>query len=219
MAGSSNLVGVDIGGTFTDLVGCIDGKIVISKSSTVPADPTQGVADTLRLAGCDMPALSEVLHGSTVAINTVLERKGARTALITTKGFRDVYAIGGNALAARLSGVPVDARLILVYAVSGLMAGAGAIVLAGRMNSGFPLAGVGAEDVGLGSDGRREHQGRPERGSRGDADLPGAEVRPPHCHVVGRGPQGLPCRRGVRRHEMVRAQLHGGLGFHRRRCL
>jgi ribose transport system permease protein len=62
----------------------------------------------------------------------------------TTWG-RDVYAIGGNALAARLSGVPVDARLILVYALSGLMAGTGAIVLAGRMNSGFPLAGMGAE--------------------------------------------------------------------------
>jgi N-methylhydantoinase A len=92
-----NLVGVDIGGTFTDLVGCIDGQIVTSKASTVPVDPTQGVADTIDLAKCDMTRLSEVLHGSTVAINTVLERKGARTALITTKGFRDVYAIGrGN---------------------------------------------------------------------------------------------------------------------------
>lgn len=58
---------------------------------------------------------------------------------------RDIYAIGGNPQAARLSGVPVDARLILVYTVSGLMAAAGAIVLAGRMNAGFPLAGVGAE--------------------------------------------------------------------------
>jgi N-methylhydantoinase A len=97
MASYQNLVGVDIGGTFTDLVGCIDGKIVTSKSSTVPADPTQGVADTLKLAHCDMAGLTEVLHGSTVAINTVLERKGAVTALITTKGFRDVYAIGrGN---------------------------------------------------------------------------------------------------------------------------
>ena len=92
-----NLVGVDIGGTFTDLVGCIDGRIVTSKASTVPADPTQGVADTLRLADCDMTRLAEVLHGSTTAINTVLERKGALTALVTTKGFRDVYAIGrGN---------------------------------------------------------------------------------------------------------------------------
>jgi N-methylhydantoinase A len=96
-----NLVGVDIGGTFTDLVGCVDGRIVTSKASTVPADPTQGVAETLRLAQCDMSYLSELLHGSTIAINTVLERKGARTALITTKGFRDVYAIGrGNRIEA-----------------------------------------------------------------------------------------------------------------------
>jgi ribose transport system permease protein len=62
----------------------------------------------------------------------------------TTVG-RDIYAIGGNPQAARLSGVPLDARLILVYTLSGLMAGAAAIVLAGRMNSGFPLAGAGAE--------------------------------------------------------------------------
>jgi ribose transport system permease protein len=62
----------------------------------------------------------------------------------TTAG-RDVYAIGGNPQAAMLSGVPVDARLILVYALSGLMAGAASVVLAGRMNSGFPLAGTGAE--------------------------------------------------------------------------
>jgi len=62
----------------------------------------------------------------------------------TTVG-RDIYAIGGNPQAARLSGVPLDARLILVYTLSGLMAGAAAIVLAGRMNSGFPLAGSGAE--------------------------------------------------------------------------
>lgn len=96
-----NIVGTDIGGTFTDLVGCIDGKIVTSKTSTVPADPTEGVATSLKLAGCDMKSLSEVLHGSTIAINTVLERKGARTALITTRGFRDVYAIGrGNRIEA-----------------------------------------------------------------------------------------------------------------------
>jgi len=62
----------------------------------------------------------------------------------TTIG-RDIYAVGGNPQAARLSGVPVDARLVLVYALSGFTAAAGAIVLAGRMNSGFPLAGVGGE--------------------------------------------------------------------------
>jgi N-methylhydantoinase A len=96
-----NIVGVDIGGTFTDLVGCIDGRIVTSKTSTVPADPTRGVAESLALARCRAPALSELLHGSTIAINTVLERKGARTALITTRGFRDTYAIGrGNRIEA-----------------------------------------------------------------------------------------------------------------------
>jgi N-methylhydantoinase A len=89
-----NIVGVDIGGTFTDLVGVIDGEVVTSKTSTVPADPTAGVAQSLRLAHCDPRTLAEVLHGSTIAINTVLERKGAHTALLTTKGFRDVYGIG-----------------------------------------------------------------------------------------------------------------------------
>jgi N-methylhydantoinase A len=89
-----NIVGVDIGGTFTDLVGVIDGKVVTAKTSTVPADPTAGVAESLRLAHCLPRGLAELLHGSTIAINTVLERKGAQTALLTTRGFRDVYAIG-----------------------------------------------------------------------------------------------------------------------------
>ncbi|HZO45481.1 MAG TPA: hydantoinase/oxoprolinase family protein, partial [Xanthobacteraceae bacterium] len=92
-----SIVGVDIGGTFTDLVGYQNGGIVTSKCSTVPADPTEGAAQALRLAGCDLAAMDELLHGSTIAINTVLEKNGARTALITTAGFRDVYAIGrGN---------------------------------------------------------------------------------------------------------------------------
>ncbi len=87
-------VGVDIGGTFTDLVGLSGGDIIIAKSSTVVADPTRGVADCLELAAAELPGIGEFLHGSTIAINTVLERKGAITALITTEGFRDVYAIG-----------------------------------------------------------------------------------------------------------------------------
>ena len=72
-----NIVGVDIGGTFTDLVGCIDGEIVTSKCSTVPADPTRGRGGEPALAHCRMPALAEVLHGSTIAINTVLETQAA----------------------------------------------------------------------------------------------------------------------------------------------
>jgi N-methylhydantoinase A len=92
-----SIVGVDIGGTFTDLVGYQNGGIVTSKCSTVPTDPTEGAAEALRVAGCDLAAMDELIHGSTIAINTVLEKSGARTALVTTAGFRDVYAIGrGN---------------------------------------------------------------------------------------------------------------------------
>ena len=92
-----SVIGVDIGGTFTDLVGYRDGAIVTSKTSTIPADPTEGIAAALSLAGCDLTTMDELIHGSTIAINTVLEHKGARTALITTEGMRDVYAIGrGN---------------------------------------------------------------------------------------------------------------------------
>lgn len=87
-------VGVDIGGTFTDLVAIRDGGIVVSKSSTIVDDPTKGVADCVEIAGISTAEINEFLHGSTIAINTVLERKGATTALLTTEGFRDVYAIG-----------------------------------------------------------------------------------------------------------------------------
>jgi ribose transport system permease protein len=62
----------------------------------------------------------------------------------TTIG-RDIYAIGGNKQAAVLCGIPVNSRLTLVYAISGGLAGLAAILLAGRMNSGYPLAGTGAE--------------------------------------------------------------------------
>ena len=89
-------VGIDIGGTFTDLVGLRNGEIVIDKTSTTPDDPTRGVADALSGVDADISAISDFLHGTTIAINTVLERKGANTALITTKGFRDVYAMGRN---------------------------------------------------------------------------------------------------------------------------
>jgi N-methylhydantoinase A len=92
-----SIVGVDIGGTFTDLVGYQHGTIITSKTSTVPADPTEGAATALRLAQCDVVAMDELIHGSTIAINTVLENSGAKTALVTTEGFRDVYAMGrGN---------------------------------------------------------------------------------------------------------------------------
>src|SRR5260370_5751159 len=92
-----SIVGIDIGGPFTDLVGYETGAIVTAKTLTVPSDRTGGAETALRFAGCDVPGIRELLHGSTIAINTVLERSGAVTALITTEGFRDVYALGrGN---------------------------------------------------------------------------------------------------------------------------
>ena len=92
-----SIVGIDIGGTFTDLVGYQGDVVITAKTLTVPADPTVGAATALCLAGCDVTGVRELLHGSTIAINTVLEHRGAVTALVTTEGFRDIYALGcGN---------------------------------------------------------------------------------------------------------------------------
>jgi N-methylhydantoinase A len=90
----SAVVGVDIGGTFTDLVAFGEQGLVCSKSATTADAPANGVADCLKLAGLAPHDVAELLHGSTIAINTVLERKGTATALLTTRGFADVYAIG-----------------------------------------------------------------------------------------------------------------------------
>ena len=90
---------VDIGGTFTDFLGydSATGRLLSSKSPTTPARLEQGIRECLEKAGVSVNAIDALVHGSTVAINTVLERKGARTALIVTKGTRDVYKIGrGN---------------------------------------------------------------------------------------------------------------------------
>ena len=89
-------VGVDIGGTFTDFVGMgDDGRLIISKFSTTPAELTEGVENCFGKAGLHkLSTVEQILHGSTTAINTIIQRVGAKTALITTRGFRDVYEIG-----------------------------------------------------------------------------------------------------------------------------
>src|SRR6201996_369358 len=92
-------VAVDIGGTFTDIALLADsGLIHQSKLSSTPADPSiaviEGVAQLLAELSIDPAAVAEVLHGTTVGSNTILQRKGARTGLITTRGFRDVLEIG-----------------------------------------------------------------------------------------------------------------------------
>jgi N-methylhydantoinase A len=92
-------VAIDIGGTFTDLVGFDDkaGRFVDAKSLTTPHDLVQGIIDCLHKSGLSAGAIGELIHGSTIAINTLIERTGAKTALVVTNGTRDVYIIGrGN---------------------------------------------------------------------------------------------------------------------------
>jgi N-methylhydantoinase A len=91
MRGSS--VGVDVGGTFTDLVAIVDGELRTAKVPSVPDDQAVGVAAALRAAGVEDAAVDVLAHGTTVATNALLERRGARTALVTTEGFRDVIEI------------------------------------------------------------------------------------------------------------------------------
>ncbi len=87
-------VGVDVGGTFTDLVAVVDGELVIAKVPSAPGAEARGIAAALRAAGVDAAAVGVLAHGTTVATNALLERRGARTALVTTEGFRDVIEIG-----------------------------------------------------------------------------------------------------------------------------
>ncbi len=86
----------DIGGTFTD-VAAFDvrsRKLLLGKTLSTPAHLVEGINTGVAQAGADVGDASLFMHGSTIAINTMLERTGARTALITTEGFRDVYEIG-----------------------------------------------------------------------------------------------------------------------------
>ena len=93
-------IGVDTGGTFTDIVMRIDGDLFTHKVLSTPQNPAhaviQGVDEILRLNNTDAEQL-EIVHGSTVATNALLERRGARIALVTTKGFEDILEIGRQA--------------------------------------------------------------------------------------------------------------------------
>jgi N-methylhydantoinase A len=89
----------DIGGTFTDLVAYDEatGQLLLGKASSTPRAFAQGILDAIESSATPLEAVSYVVHGCTVVINAITERKGAKTALITTEGFRDVLEIGrGN---------------------------------------------------------------------------------------------------------------------------
>lgn len=83
-------VGIEVGGTFTDLVAVDGGQVTIAKVSSTPATPDIGAFASLKAADIAPAGIADLVHGSTVATNAILERKGARVAFITTRGFRDI---------------------------------------------------------------------------------------------------------------------------------
>jgi N-methylhydantoinase A len=92
----AGLVGIDVGGTFTDLFYSRDGHSVdaVLKVPSTPDDPSRGLIDALDAASIKPSELDVILHGTTIATNAVIERRGARCALITTTGFRDILELG-----------------------------------------------------------------------------------------------------------------------------
>ncbi len=89
-------VAADIGGTFTDIAAFDErtGRLLLGKALSTPARLVDGISHGMEKAGARFADAEAFLHGSTIAINTMLERTGAKTALLTTEGFRDIYEIG-----------------------------------------------------------------------------------------------------------------------------
>src|SRR5437667_1121624 len=94
--GSSLRLAADIGGTFTDVAAFDErtGKLTFGKALSTPQRLVEGINAGVEKAGSDYKSAGLFLHGSTIAINTLLERNGANTALLITEGFRDIYEIG-----------------------------------------------------------------------------------------------------------------------------
>ena len=90
-------IAVDTGGTFTDCVWIEEGQIRILKVFSTPHDPSEAIAKAVERIAGDSEANVVVLHGTTVGTNALLQRKGARTALVTTEGFEDAIEIGRQA--------------------------------------------------------------------------------------------------------------------------
>ena len=97
------LLGVDVGGTFTDAVLAVQGRLHTGKAPTTPDDQSEGVmaavTTVLERAGADAGDVERFAHGMTVATNALLEGQAARTALIATEGFTDLIELGRQARA------------------------------------------------------------------------------------------------------------------------
>ena len=90
---SETRLGVDVGGTFTDLVALANGTLITAKVPSTPRDQSVGVMNAVDASEVEAGAVTALAHGMTVATNALLERRGAHTALVTTEGFRDVLEI------------------------------------------------------------------------------------------------------------------------------
>jgi N-methylhydantoinase A len=103
----------DVGGTFTDgvLLDEETGKITVSKVSSTPENPAIGTIEGIERFKVPLAEVSFLSHGTTVVINALIEGKGAKTALVTTRGFRDVLEIGPSHVVRchRFEGAPVGA--------------------------------------------------------------------------------------------------------------
>src|ERR687897_2775399 len=97
------LLGVDVGGTFTDAVVAVGDRLVTAKSPTTPEDQSEGVLAAvqaaLERAGASAEEVEGFAHGTTTATNALLEGEGARTVLVATEGFEDVVELGRQARA------------------------------------------------------------------------------------------------------------------------
>ena len=96
MTGARYLVGIDVGGTFTDVLAYdpASEQLLSAKVPSLPGEQWRGVLDALAALGISGETISAFVHGTTIATNALLERKGARTGMLTTAGFRDVLEIG-----------------------------------------------------------------------------------------------------------------------------
>ena len=92
-------VAIDVGGTFTDVVTLNEdnGTVAFDKVPTTPSDPQRGVLDGFAATGVPFPDISTFVHGTTLGLNALLTRRGAKTGIVTTEGFRDVYLLARTA--------------------------------------------------------------------------------------------------------------------------
>ena len=89
-------IAVDVGGTFTDVIVLDEASqtLRLEKVETTPHDPATGVLQGFHKADATLSAINYFVHGTTLGLNALLTRRGAKVAIVTTKGFRDVYELG-----------------------------------------------------------------------------------------------------------------------------